>query len=136
MRVLCIIPKYLFPVLMQPSHALLPARSHPKAVGGMCYTIIKAHINMLCQNKIHIDRVKSIKSSSTNWGLRYKISWVIDKLSCHAMTHSQTKETRRAIPTCYAQTSYSSMQLANQKPDTLSQHASTYASYPSMQSAN
>ena len=34
--------KYLFPALMQPSYALLPATSHPKAVGGMCYAVIKS----------------------------------------------------------------------------------------------
>ena len=34
--------KYLFPALMQPCYAFLPAASHP--VGGMCYAVIKAHI--------------------------------------------------------------------------------------------
>ena len=42
----------LFPALMLPTYALLPATSYPKAVGGMCYAVIEAHIN----------RVKSIKS--------------------------------------------------------------------------
>ena len=50
MRVLCIITKYLFPALMQPSYALLPATSHPKAIEGMCYAVIEAHIDVLCQN--------------------------------------------------------------------------------------
>ena len=36
---------------MQPPYALLPATSHPKAVGGMCYAVIEGHINMLCQNQ-------------------------------------------------------------------------------------
>ena len=49
-RVLCIIANYLFSALMQPSYALLPAASHPKAVGGMCYAIIEAQIDVLCQN--------------------------------------------------------------------------------------
>ena len=49
MRVLCIITKYLFPALLQPSYALLPATSHPTAVGGMSYAVIEAHIDMLCQ---------------------------------------------------------------------------------------
>ena len=60
-------------------------------------------------------------------------------LSQHAITQSQTGETRHAIPTCYVETSHPSMQLANQKPgkpDILSQHAVTKISYPSMQSAN
>ena len=45
LRVLCIIAKHIFPALMQPSYALLPATSYPEAVRGMCYAIIKAHIN-------------------------------------------------------------------------------------------
>ena len=48
MRVLCIIKKHLLPALMQPSYASFPATSHPKAVGGMCYAVIKAHINVQC----------------------------------------------------------------------------------------
>ena len=51
MRVLCIITKYLFPTLMQPSYALLPATSLPKALGGMCYAVNEVHINMLCQSQ-------------------------------------------------------------------------------------
>ena len=54
------------------------------------------------------------------------MSWVVGKLSCHAVTQSQTRETRHTIPTGYMQASYPSMQLANQKPgklDMLSQHA-------------
>ena len=43
--------KVFFPALMQPSYALLPATSHPKAVGGMCYAVIEAHIDMLCQSQ-------------------------------------------------------------------------------------
>ena len=39
-----------FSALMQPSYALLPTTSYPKAVRGMCYAIIKAHIDVLCQN--------------------------------------------------------------------------------------
>ena len=60
-------------------------------------------------------------------------------LSQHAMTQPQAEETRHAIPMCYAQTSYPSMQLANQNPgksDTLSQHAVAQTNYPSMQLAN
>ena len=45
MGVLCIITKHLFPALMQPSYALLPATSYPKTVGGMCYAVIEAHID-------------------------------------------------------------------------------------------
>ena len=71
----------------------------------------KSKLTSICYAKveIHIDRVKSIKSSSTNQGLEYKISWVIDKLFQHAITESQTKETKHTIPTCYTQTSYPSM---------------------------
>ena len=36
---------------MQPFCALLPATNHPKAVGGMCYAVIEAHIDMLCQSQ-------------------------------------------------------------------------------------
>ena len=50
MKVLCIIIKCLFLALMWPSYDLLPPKSHPKAVGGMCYAIIEAHIDMLCQS--------------------------------------------------------------------------------------
>ena len=32
---------------MQPSYALLPTTSYPKAVGGMCYAIIRAHTNRI-----------------------------------------------------------------------------------------
>ena len=103
--------------------------------------MLYSKLTSICYTKIeiHIDRVKSIKSSSTNWGSGYKIEWVIDKLSQHAITLSQTRETRHAIPTCYVQASYPSMQSANQKPgksDTLFQHAVAYTSYPSMQLAN
>ena len=51
MRVLCITTKYLFPALMQPSDALLPATSHPKAVGAMHYAIIKSHTDVICQSQ-------------------------------------------------------------------------------------
>ena len=51
MTVLCIITKYLFPALMLPSYALLPATGHHKAVGGMHYATIEAHIDMLCQSQ-------------------------------------------------------------------------------------
>ena len=90
----------------------------------LCYAIIEAHIDMPSKIEIHI--YKSIKSLSTNWGSGYKIAWIIDKLSQHAITQSQTGETRHAIPICYAQTSYPSMQSANQKPakpEMLSWHA-------------
>ena len=50
-RVLCKITEYLFPALMQPSYALLPATIHPNTVGGICYAVIKAYINMLCQKQ-------------------------------------------------------------------------------------
>ena len=36
---------------MQPSYALLSATSYPKAVGGMCYAAIEAHINRLNASK-------------------------------------------------------------------------------------
>ena len=36
---------------MQPSYALLAATSHPKAVGGMCYAVIEAHIDMVYQSQ-------------------------------------------------------------------------------------
>ena len=42
--------KTLFPGLMQPSYSFLPATSYPKTVEGMCYVVIEAHINVLCQN--------------------------------------------------------------------------------------
>ena len=42
MSVLCIITKYLFAALMQPSYSSLPATSYPKTVGGMCYAEIKS----------------------------------------------------------------------------------------------
>ena len=59
--------------------------------------------------KIHIDSIKNTKSSSTKWGLGYKIAWVIDKLSWHAVTHLQTRKLemlsqhamcKQAIPAC------------------------------------
>ena len=59
--------------------------------------------------KIHIKRVKSIKSSSTNRGLGYKTAGVIDKLSQHAVTQLQSRET-----TCYPNMLYTNK---------LSQHA-------------
>ena len=40
----------IFSALMQPSYALLPGTSYPKAVGGMCYAIIQAHIKVLYLN--------------------------------------------------------------------------------------
>ena len=47
MSVLCNKKKHLFPALMQLSYALLPATSYPKAVGGMCYATIEAHIDRI-----------------------------------------------------------------------------------------
>ena len=83
---------------------------------------------LICYAKmeIHIDRVKKHQIIINQSGIRIQKAWIIDKLSHHAITQSQARETRYAIPTYYAQPSYPSMQLTNQKPgkpDILSQHA-------------
>ena len=90
---------------------LMPATSHPKAVAGMCYAIIKAHTSICyAKIKIHTDRVKSIKSSSTNWGLGYKIAWVIDMLSQHAMHNKAIPACNQPIGSQGSQTHYPSLQ--------------------------
>ena len=89
---------------------------HIKQVSGDCaMPWLKLTLICFAKIEIHINTFKSIKSSSTNQGSGYKLGWVIDKLSQHAITQSQTAETKHAIPTCYLQTSYPSMQLANWK---------------------
>ena len=82
----------------------------------MCYAEIEAHI----------DRLKASKHNQPIRDQDTKIAWVVDTLSQHAITQSQIMKTRHAIPTCYVQASYPSMQLANWKsgkPDMLSQQA-------------
>ena len=59
MSVLCIITKYLFPALMQPSYALLPATSYPKTVEGMCYAKTKSsHQSVLPKSKLTLIGLK------------------------------------------------------------------------------
>ena len=104
---------------MQPSHTLLPATSYPKTVG-----------NVLCYNRVTTNRVKTPISNYPINGQGsqtiYPSMYSTDKLSQHAITHSQAREARHAIPACIVQTSYSSMQSPNHrpgKPNKLSQHA-------------
>ena len=82
--------------------------------------------------KLTLIGLKALKHNQPIGDWDTKIAWVIDTLCQHAITQSQTRETRHAIPTCYAQTSYLSMQSANWKPDTMSQYAVAKTSYPSM----
>ena len=101
MRVLCIITKYLFPALMQSSYALLPATSHPKTIGGMCYAIIGSS-----------HQYAMPKSRFTSIGL---------KAPNHHQPIRDWDTKQHGL-----QTSYPSMQSPNCRPgklDMLSQHA-------------
>ena len=130
---------------MQPSYVLLPATSYPKTVGGMCYVIIvltliglkqplatsqsqareARHAIPACRCRQAIPLCSCPITGQGNQS-HYPSIHSVDKLSQHAVTQSQAREARHAIPACIVQTSYPSMQSPNHrtgKPDMLSQHA-------------
>ena len=69
---------------MQPPYALLPANSYPMTVEGMCYAIIEITLIGLKQPLV-TDQSQARR---------------LDQLSQHAITQSQAREARHAIPTC------------------------------------
>ena len=78
---------------MQPSYALLPATSHPKAVGGMCYAIIKSsHQYAMPKSRFTSIGLKH-QIIINQLGIRIQSSMGQNKLSQHAITQSQTRET-------------------------------------------